>query len=148
MIQSRKQISDFIGKLEKPRTDSFYHTLKGKLLKQYIFHPGNIDNAIIKDVVLDKLIPQKLKRQFGYFEDENCKINIRNYEKIHVDVLNGSDTHIDTFFLVVDYPIHKKSFTFVLSIYPSSYIKLYHAVHPVAIINYELFYSGEFLKNN
>lgn len=145
MIQSRKQISDFIGKLEKPRTDSFYHTLKGKLLKQYIFHPGNIDNAIIKDVVLDKLIPQKLKRQFGYFEDENCKINIRNYEKIHVDCLN---IDIDTLFLNVVYPIHKKSFTFVLSIYPSSYIKLYHAVHPVAIINYELFYSGEFLKNN
>lgn len=146
----RKQISNFIGELlrtAKPKSDSFLHTLQGRILKQYIFHPSNIDKELILDVVYYKLISQKLKRQIGYFLDENCKIVNRRYEKLHIDGLkeDGSDDlNIDTFFFDVVYPNHKKGFTFGLSIYPSSHILLMSSKKvPVAVINYDLHYSGE-----
>ena len=140
----RLQVEDFIeNRLPKRgwgQDASFWHIVK----KIPNFTNINPKIAILIDVIENKLIRQKLKRQIGYLENESSKIMRIDWEKNHVEGLaeDGSDDlEINVWYFDVVYPIHKIIYTFCLSLPPrplETYIELLNGGIIHAKIEYDL----------
>ncbi len=95
----KRQVGELLSKLDNCNriNDSFFTDAKTS------------DNII--RISKGRLIKQKIKKQIGYLEDENCKIENIRHEIVHVDGLkeDGSDdleTHVVYFSAV--YPKHNE----------------------------------------
>ena len=141
----RLQVEDFIeNRLPKKgwgKDASFWHIVK----KIPNFTNINPKIAILIDVIENKLIRQKLKRQIGYLENESSKIRRIDWDKNFVEGLeeDGSDDkEINVWYFDVVYPIHKYRYRFCVSLPPlplETYIELLNGGIFHAKIEYDIF---------
>lgn len=97
----KRQVGELISKLDYPNRikDSFFTDAKTS------------DNIL--EISNGRLIKQKIKKQIGYLEDENCKIKNIRYERIVIDGLkeDGSDDlEVHVVYFSAFYPKQNKVF--------------------------------------